>query len=445
MNISPSSALGLLRQSISSLRAAAFARVLPGHGTPSSGAPQPRIEPRSERSLSLSEEHRAFQRRFDQICQERIAPRAKEADRSGVLPKESWNDLIDAGYFALFHPPEWGGCGADGVMQAIAMESLARACASTFWSVSISTALCGKILHNLCAPQHHRTWLRPIVAGQKIGCFAATEAGAGSDPGSYQATVRKTPQGLRLRGEKSRVSNATTADMAVVLARQDAATGQGLCYVVVDLRRSGIHRKEQPKLGLSAMSWGTIAFDDVAIAPEDVIVNASMEKTLQSVEWGQLLQTWCAVGLAEAALDACREHVMKRQAFGRPIAHLQVVHARLADMRAEIDAASLLAMDVAWMKGQGDIARESVLMAKIYATEMSVRVADSAMRTFAGWGYSKDHIVERLYRDSLANVPAGLPTDRLRELLACSMVGVDPWGYEPFDWLTPAGLRIDGP
>jgi alkylation response protein AidB-like acyl-CoA dehydrogenase len=437
--------IALFRQSLSSLGTAALARVRPPPDVPSPDAPRSGSPPRLEQILELGDEHRAFQRRFDRICQDRIAPRAKEADRSGVLPQESWSALCDAGYLGLFHPREWGGSGADGVTQALAMESLARACASTFWAVSISTVLCGKILHNLCAPAHHRRWLRPIVAGQKIGCFAATEDGAGSDPGSYQVTVHETARGLRLRGEKSRVSNATTADVAVVLARRDAASGKGLCYVVVDLRRSGIHRKEQPKLGLSAMSWGTLAFDDVAVESDDVIVNATMEKTLQSVEWGQLLQTWCALGLAEAALDACRAHVLKRQAFGRPIAHLQVVHARLADMRVEIDAARLLAMEVSWMKGRGDIARESVLMAKIYATEMAVRVADGAMRTFAGWGYSKDHVVERLYRDSLANVPAGLPTDRLRELLACSMVGVDPWGYEPFDWLSPAGLRIDGP
>jgi alkylation response protein AidB-like acyl-CoA dehydrogenase len=113
-------------------------------------------------------------------------------------------------------------------------------------------------------------------------------------------------------------------------------------------------------------------------------------------------------------------------------------------MRAEIDASRLLALEVSWVKGQGGIARELVMMAKIHATEMAVRVADAAMRTFAGWGYSKDHAVERLYRDALANVPAGLPTDRLRELVACAMVGADPWAYEPFDWLGPAGLSLEG-
>ncbi|MFT3772372.1 MAG: acyl-CoA dehydrogenase family protein [Minicystis sp.] len=392
-----------------------------------------------------SDEQRAFGNRFERMCQERIAPRAREADRSSVLPASSWSDLRAAGYLGLFHPPELGGSGADGIQQALAMESLARACASTFWAVSISTVLCGKMLHTLCGPRHHRAWLGPIITGDKIGCFAATEQGAGSDPGSYQTTVRQTKHGYRLSGEKSRVSNAGIADVAVVLARREGQAGSGLCYAVVDLEKPGIRRREQAKLGLSAMSWGALVFDDVEIDPEDVIVDASMEKTLQAVEWGQLLQTFCAVGLAEAALQTCLDYASKRHAFGRPIGHLQVVHARLADMRAEIDAARLLATEVAWVKAQGGIARESVIMAKIYATEMAVRVADGAMRTLGGWGYSKDHVVERLYRDSLANVPAGLPTDRLRELLACAMVGVDPWVYEPFDWLSSAGLRIDGP
>lgn len=386
-----------------------------------------------------------FQHRFDALCQSHVAPRAIAVDQHGSIERQSWKDLADAGYLGLFHPPYWGGSGADGLTQALAMESLAKACASTFWAVSASTILCGKMLFNLCRSEHQWRWLRPILTGACIGSFAASEHGAGSDPGSYRTTLKRTAKGLRLTGEKSRISNATTADVAVVLARNgpaDSAAAPGLCYVVVDLRRPGITRRELPKLGLRGMSWGTIAFDDVAIAESDVIVGASIDKTLVTVEWGQLIQIWSSIGLAEASLAACQAYAGERQAFGRPIGHLEVVHGRLADMRVEIDAARLLALEVAAKKGRGESARESVLMAKIYATEMAVRVCDAVMRTFGGWGYSKDHIVERLYRDSLANVPAGLPTDRLRELLACAMVDVDPWRYEPFTWLTPAGLRL---
>lgn len=379
---------------------------------------------------------------FSRVCHERIAPRASAADRAGALPDESWRDLVDSGYLRMFHDPAWGGSGADGDAQAAAMEALARACASTFWTASISTILCGKLLQDLCGPRLQARWLRPIVAGERLGCFAATERGAGSDPSSYHTTVRRGGRGYLLRGEKARVSNACTADVAVVLARRETASSPALCYAVVDLRRPGVRRREQAKLGLQAMSWGTLEFNEVELAEEEVILDASIDLTLRSVEWGQLIQTMSAVGLARAALDVCVEYVQQRRAFGRPIAHLEVVHARLAEMYTELDAARLLARDAARLKAAGRSAREEVMMAKIYATEMAVRAADRAMRTLGGSGYSKDHIVERLVRDSLANVPAGLPTDRLREFLACAMTGVDPWVYAPFDWLSPAGLRI---
>lgn len=387
----------------------------------------------------------ALLRRIDRVCRERIAPRAAEVDARGAVPAASWRDLAEAGYFGLFHPTCWGGSGADGAAQAQAMESLATACASTFWAASISTVLCGKMLYNLCSPEHQWRWLRPIIAGSKIGCFAASEDGAGSDPGSYRATVRRSRHGSRLSGVKSRISNASTADVAVVLARHEGRDGSGLCYAVVDLHKRGVSRSEMPRVSLRGMSWGTLTFDDVELDDGDVIASASVERTLLSVEWGQLLQAWSSVGLASAAFDACRRHMLGREAFGRPIAHLPVLQARLADMRAEIDAARLISTEVSLLKARGQVAREAVLIAKIHSTEMAVRCADAAMRTFGGWGLSPRHPVERIYRDSLANVPAGLPTDRLREMLGCNLLGVSPWAYEPFDWLSAAGLRLDLP
>jgi acyl-CoA dehydrogenase len=131
--------------------------------------------------------------------------------------------------------------------------------------------------------------------------------------------------------------------------------------------------------------------------------------------------------LAEAALEACREHALHRCAFGRPIARLGLIRDRLATMRIELDAVRLLAFEATWLRGESRPARERVMMAKIAATELAVRITDAAMRTFGGWGYAKDCVIERLHRDSLANVPAGLPTDRLRELLVCPLLGVDAW------------------
>lgn len=380
----------------------------------------------------LTPEHVQFRETFEALCQEKIAPRAREVDERARVPLESWRDLANAGYFQLFHPPEVGGWGADGTTLGIALETLGRACASTLWTTAISNCLCGKFIWNLCGPRHREHWLKDIACGNAIACLAITERGAGSDPASCLTSVRKSAPGYVLNGEKHRVSNATIADLAITVATTD--TGE-LAYVLVDLSSSGVRRATQKSMGLRGAGWGSLFFDDVAIDREDVITDANMSRLLQSVEWGQLFQAFCSIGLAEAAFSHSREYALERCAFGRPIAHMEVIYRRIAQMRVSIDAARLLAREAAWTMGQHRSAGDKVLMAKIQATEMAVQVADDAMRIFAGWGYTTDFPIERIYRDSLGNVPAGLTTDRLREFVSCPMVGADPWRYEPFDEL----------
>lgn len=396
------------------------------------------IEPIPE----LSPIEQEYAERFAALCRERVAPRAAQADRTGTLPRESLEELRAAGFFALFHPPEAGGTGASGALLGEVMEHLGRACASTLWTTTISTALCGKILWNLCRPAHHQRWLAPIVRGELTGCFAASERGSGNDPGSYQTTLHRTDRGFRLTGEKCRVANAPIAEVAVVLART-TGPGSGLGYAVVDLRQPGVRRTKLEPAGLRAMPWGVLQFDELELPEEDVILDATMERTLRSVEWGQLIQSCCALGVAQAALDASVAYTRERTAFGRPIMHLEVVRERLARMHVDLAGARALTRQAAGILATGRSAAEVVMMAKIHATEMGVRVTEAALRTFAGWGFQAGSLVERLHRDSLGNVPAGLTTDRLRELLMCPALGLSPWEYEPASWLTSGGFALD--
>lgn len=393
---------------------------------------------------SSSDRHSAFMARFQQICTSRIAPDAGEADTTGKLPPKNWDALIGAGYFKLFHSPEVGGLGADGALLGTAMETLGRACASTLWSATVSTALCGKLLFHLGRPHHQSDWLAPILEGRKIGCVAGTEHGSGSDQRSYQTKLR--PQGGRwmLSGEKLRVTNAPIADVAIVLAQIETAQAMEpkLAYAVVDLCHPRVKRSEVGHMGLRAMPWGNLSFDQVELAEEDIISDATLDKVLRSIEWGLLLATFCSVGIASAAFSACLDYVKTRQAFDRPIAHLQVIHSRLAEMHAEIEGARLLGLDAASVMANGQIAGERAMMAKINATEMAIRVTDAAMKIFAGWGFSTEFPIERFYRDAVGSLSAGLTPDRLRELLVARDLDVDPWTYEPFDWLTEAGLNI---
>jgi alkylation response protein AidB-like acyl-CoA dehydrogenase len=397
--------------------------------------------------FTLTPQQREFGARFERVCRERIAPLAREVDRSGVIPAQSFVELAEAGYFQMFHPRAVGGSDADGISLGLAMEALARACGSTFWTATISTLLCGKILHGLGRPEHHRRWLTPIARGEKLGAFALIERGAGCDPASYRTALRRTANGYVLSGEKCRISNGPAADVCVVVAQlplehEAGPASTATRYVVVDMKSPGVKRSSLEKLGLRAMSWGVVSFDEVEVPEADVIDPKDPEVTHKAVEWGQLFQSFCAIGFACEALEASIAYASGRTSFGRPLTHMQVVHLRIADMRVQIDAARLLAQHAAWAKTRGEPARELVLMAKVYATEMAVRVSEAAMRIHGGWGYSTELPIERLLRDSLANVPAGMPTDRLRELLACPWVGADADCHGAFDWLSEAGLSI---
>jgi alkylation response protein AidB-like acyl-CoA dehydrogenase len=377
------------------------------------------------------------------MCRELIAPRACQADRSGTLSHESWGDLIKAGYFGLFHPPELGGTGADGVILGLAMETLARSCGGTFWAATISTALCGKMLLALGTEEHHRRWLPALARGEKIGSFSVVERSAGSETNRCETVLRKVGDRYVLRGEKARVSNGPVADMTCSYARleaPDARPGE-MAYAVVDLHTPGVKRTPLELIGLRAMPFGMLTFDDVEIEEPDVLRISDVDRMMQAVEWGQLLQAFSSVGFAEEACQLACAFARDRTAFGRPIAHLQIVQSRIADLRVQIEGARLLAYEAALHKAAGRLARDVVMMAKIHATEMAAQATEHALRLFGSVAYIAGHPAERLHRDSLLNVPAGLTTDRLRELLVCPAVGADPWRYGPSDWLGATSMR----
>lgn len=383
--------------------------------------------------------------RMDRLFQEGIARRAEEADRQGRIPPENWKDIIDSGYLRLFHPREVGGLGADGRTQAMAMESLARACGGTYWSATMSTLLGGKLISTYGGPEHHGRLLAPLLSGERLACFAVVERTSGSDAGGYKTLVRRKDGGYVIRGEKARITNAPVADTAVVLSRLQASPGDaepGWCLAFVDLRQEGVSRFTLQGTGLRAMPWGGLVFEDAHVLEQDVIP-VDFKEFAEGMAWGWLFISLSSIAIAESALQASLRHASEQHAFGRPLGHLQGVHAQLAEMRAEVDAARLLAWKAAWHRAGGRSAWELIAMLKAHATEMAVRVTQQAVQIHGSWGLTRDHLIERLSRDAPMNVIGGFASNRLRELVAAPLAGVEPSSYEPFDWLSPAGLARD--
>ncbi|AYN38679.1 acyl-CoA dehydrogenase [Streptomyces dangxiongensis] len=383
-----------------------------------------------------------------------IAARAADTDATGRIPAENWKELIDSGYLRLFHPPEIGGTGADGLTQADAMEALARACPGTYWAATVSALLCAKLISTYGDLRSHEPLLRSLLSGERLAAFAVVERTAGSDAGTYRTTVRHAGpagDGFVINGEKSRITNAPIADVAVVLARRERIAGDDgpdWCLAFVDLHQPGVERYEIPHMGLRGMPWGGIVFTDARIAEADV-VPVPFGELAEGMAWGWLKNSFAAIAVAESALAASVRHARERVSFGRPLAHMEGVQAQLAESRAQIDAARLLARRAMCERFAGRSARDLIAMLKIYATEMGVEVAARAVQIHGATGVTQGHEVERLYRDAQMNVIGGFTSNRLREQVA-EGIGLGPAVYSAFDWVTPAGLGqdpagLDGP
>ncbi|MFI0418892.1 acyl-CoA dehydrogenase family protein [Spongiactinospora sp. 9N601] len=376
-----------------------------------------------------------------------IAARAAETDATGRVPPPNWQEIAESGYARLFYPPEHGGTGADGTTQAEAMEALARACPGTYWAATVSALLCGKLITGYGDPARHGGLLESLLSGERLACFAIVEPSAGSDSSTYRTMVRPvggSEGGYVIRGEKSRITNAPCADLAVTLARRERPPGDDgpeWCLAFVDLRQEGVRRYEIPHMGLRGMPWGGLVFTDAYIPGENV-VPVTLEVLSEGMAWGWLLVSIAAIATAESALAASVRHARERVSFGRPLAHMEGVQAQLADSRTQIDAARLLARQAVCERVAGRSARELIAMLKIYATEMAVEVAARAVQIHGAAGVTQGHEVERHYRDAQMNVIGGFTSNRLREVVAEGL-GLGPAVYRPFDWVKPTGMGQD--
>jgi butyryl-CoA dehydrogenase len=376
--------------------------------------------------LSIPADDLAAAAAFDRFCQEKIAPRARVVDDSGTIPQESWQDLAAMGFFRMHHDEADGGLSVPWLVRAMAQESLAKACASTFLSTGASIGLCGVPLARFGTSEQKQRYLAPLLDGTKVGCFGLTEPGAGTDAASIQCTARKVDGGFVLNGEKALITNAPIADIAVVFAVTDKDAGVGgVTMFVVDLALPGVSRsKPYKKMGLRGSPTGGLTFVDVRLSDDDVVgaVGQGFVQAMQTLELGRIGMCHFALGIADAAYEAAKKYAMQRRAFGRVIGKMQAVHFKIADMKVEIDGARLMARQVAWRLSRGEDTSVLASVAKTYATEVAVRVTDHAVQIHGGWGYTDDFVVERLFRDARLG-PIGEGTSEIqRELIARALL-----------------------
>jgi alkylation response protein AidB-like acyl-CoA dehydrogenase len=352
----------------------------------------------------LTEEHRLVQQTAREFATREILPVASQLDAEHRFPSEIVRGLAQLGLMGVTVPEEYGGAGMDHVAYVLAMEEVARACASTAAIMSVNNSLvCDPILRYGTEEQKRR-YLPVLASGREIGCYCLTEPQAGSDAASLQATARLDGDRWVLNGTKAFVTNAREAWVFIVYARSDPEPGaRGISAFIVERDFPGISvGKVERKMGLLAASTCEVLLEDCRVPRENLLGarGEGFKVALSTLDGGRIGIAAQALGIARAALEDSVAYARQRRQFGRPIAEFQAIQWKIADMATRIEAARLLTLRAAWLRDQGRRCTAEASMAKLFASETAMFAAHQGVQIFGGYGYIKDYPVERYFRDA---------------------------------------------
>ncbi|HEY3153886.1 MAG TPA: acyl-CoA dehydrogenase [Candidatus Binatia bacterium] len=354
--------------------------------------------------FGLTEEQCMVQEMTRAFAEKELAPVASRLDRDGAYPHEQLKKLGEMGLMGVFVPEEFGGAGMDFLSYVTALEEVSKAWASLGTILSVNNSLvCGPIFRFGSDAQKKR-YLPLVARGEWLGCYALTEAGAGSDAGSIRTRAVRINGGYVLNGSKVFTTNGSQANLAIVYAVTDATQGkQGISAFLVERGTPGfVVGKIEDKLGLRSSQTAALSFEDCRVPLENLLgrEGEGFRIALETLDGGRIGIATQAVGIAQACIEESLSYSKERQQFGRPIADFQAIQWMLADMATEIDAARLLTYRAAWLHEQGREVTRAAAMAKLFASEACNRAAYKALQIFGGYGYIKDFAVERLFRDA---------------------------------------------
>jgi butyryl-CoA dehydrogenase len=354
--------------------------------------------------FDLTEEQRMIQDMARSFAQKEVLPKAAELDETGRFPEELVRKMADLGLMGVAVPEEYGGAGMDNICYVIAMEEIARACASTSVILSVNNSLACDPILKFGSEEQKRGTLVPLASGRHLGCFGLTEPGAGSDAGSQKTTAIREGSRYIVNGTKNFITNAPHADTCILFAMTDKEKGhKGITAFILDMKAKGITiGKNEKKLGISASATASIILEDVEIPEENRLANEGdgFKVAMHTLDGGRIGIAAQAIGIARASLEDALAYAKERKQFGQPIANFQAIQWMLADMATEIDASRLLAYRAAWLKDRNARHSKESSMAKLYASETAMRASVKGIQIHGGYGYIKEYPAERHFRDA---------------------------------------------
>jgi alkylation response protein AidB-like acyl-CoA dehydrogenase len=361
--------------------------------------------------FSLTDEQQHLRRTVREFAEAEIAPHVMEWDEASQFPSEIIPKLAEMGFLGVIFPEKYGGADMGYLEYAIIIEELSRVDGSVGIIVAAHNSLCTNHIYKFGTEEQRQKYVVPLAQGKKLGCWSLTEPEAGSDAGGTRTVAAKKNGGWVINGAKTFTTNGHYADVCVGMAVTDASKKHhGISAFIIEKGTPGFRPgKKENKLGLRASDTSEVVFTDCRVPAENLLGRAGegFVNSLQILDGGRISIASLGLGMAQGAYECSVRYAKERKQFGKPISDFQAIQFKLADMATQIEAARLLTYRAAWLadraiaEGAGDqsrITRESS-MAKLYAGEVAVRVANEAVQIHGGYGFIKDYPAEKYYRD----------------------------------------------
>jgi alkylation response protein AidB-like acyl-CoA dehydrogenase len=353
--------------------------------------------------FTLTEDQEALRREIRDFAAREIAPNVLRWDEASEFPMDVVKQLGQMGLLGVIFPPEYGGAGLGYTDYMLAIEELSAVDGSIGIIVAAHNSLCTNHIFLAGSESQKQKYVQKLAAGQALGAWGLTEPGSGSDASAARTTAVRQGDRYVLNGNKTFITNGHYADVSVIIAVTDKSQGtHGLSAFIVEKGTPGFRAgKKENKLGLRASDTSELIFEDCAIPAGNLLgkEGEGFVDAMRTLDGGRISIAALSLGIARGALDASVKYVKERRQFGKAIAEFQGIQWKLADMATELDAARLLTLRAAVLKDSGKRVTQESAMAKLYASEVAVKICNEAVQLHGGYGFIKDYPVEKFYRD----------------------------------------------
>lgn len=354
--------------------------------------------------FELNEEQQQIKYSIREFAEAELAPHVLEWDESQHFPIELLPKFAEIGITGVLFPEEYGGAGMGYIEYGTIIEEIARVDPSISLSIAAHNSLSAGHIFLGGDDKQKEQYLAPLARGQYLGAWGLTEPSSGSDASSMRSTAIKRNGGWVLNGSKNFITNASFAGATVALAITDRTAGtHGISAFIIERDTKGFAvAKKENKLGMRASDTASLVFDDCFVPDSNLIGEPGQGfiQAMRVLDGGRISIAALAVGIAQGAYEAALRYAKERHQFGRPITEFQAIQFKLADMATQIEAARLLTYQAAALKDRGKTTTRESSMAKLFASEVAVRVAEESVQIHGGYGYIKDYPAEKYWRDS---------------------------------------------